>query len=732
MVDLAGCPWPGPRHYEEHEKERFLGRAPQVYELLRRIEQQQLSVLVALSGTGKTSLLYAGLLPALDHVGEQRSDGEPALAVRQWAALGESSPVALIARGIEKSVLDRRRGARPGTRLQGRLDRLAGVPPPAAADLAGPPNDALQALLDYVHGLCSATGGLVVILDQVEELLGSGLSGPDLGVEQQVSKILGALFQGERRLRLVLSLREEYLGRLSRLRREVAGLDARLFRLEPMRPSTARQVLLQTAMTRGSEVSFGDESAVETILRWLGDDGAPASGHESPVDLLRLQALLVGLYLNERERNRGFPIVIDDQALARFRQAVEARLGRQLGPGELTRQALKDHLERELAAAEVAEPPGGPGRELLRRSLVRMVPLLSSPGGLKRHAATEELIYSALREDLTALGARDEALRADLLAARGEPAGGGWLESAGEEGLAGLARIHNWNLEETAGMLQRSAVEVLDWLSSRGVLKATRGSRTPTYELVHDGFGLPLFDWAVRDREGLRDMLAAIVAQQGKHVRWGKAEDCTLREVRWLGCNLDDLVFRGVRFKDSVLDGTIFTGCTFAGCTFESCGLRGVVFGGGFSKAASACIFESCTFERCDMRAAVFRGGSLDKVVLRSCEANAALFVSSAWRGPVRLRSSILDNAAFVKLRLAGELAIEDCSLQFSQIGEFAPLEGDEARFAVRDSDLRNARVEEDRIKPQGGNTEGLLRQPAVRDRPRRGHLGRHLRPSDS
>ena len=58
-------------------------------------------------------------------------------------------------------------------------------------------------------------------------------------------------------------------------------------------------------------------------------------------------------------------------------------------------------------------------------------------------------------------------------------------------------------------MLVRAAFEVLDLLSERYVLKASQGRAAVTYELVHDGFGPALFEWAERERLKLSDTLAS-------------------------------------------------------------------------------------------------------------------------------------------------------------------------------------------------------------------------------
>jgi energy-coupling factor transporter ATP-binding protein EcfA2 len=58
-------PFPGLRPFELHEDAIFFGRHEQVNEMLQRLETERLLTVVGASGCGKSSLVRAGLLPAL-------------------------------------------------------------------------------------------------------------------------------------------------------------------------------------------------------------------------------------------------------------------------------------------------------------------------------------------------------------------------------------------------------------------------------------------------------------------------------------------------------------------------------------------------------------------------------------------------------------------------------------------------------------------------------------------
>src|SRR5262245_54447199 len=62
-------PWPGLDSYDEAAREFFSGRSAEAAELQRRIADEPVTVLFGKSGLGKTSLLKAGVFPALREKG---------------------------------------------------------------------------------------------------------------------------------------------------------------------------------------------------------------------------------------------------------------------------------------------------------------------------------------------------------------------------------------------------------------------------------------------------------------------------------------------------------------------------------------------------------------------------------------------------------------------------------------------------------------------------------------
>src|SRR3954447_3785929 len=64
-VVSAENPWPGLLSFREADQRWFQGRREETAELLQHVKRERLTILFALSGIGKSSVLQAGLFPAL-------------------------------------------------------------------------------------------------------------------------------------------------------------------------------------------------------------------------------------------------------------------------------------------------------------------------------------------------------------------------------------------------------------------------------------------------------------------------------------------------------------------------------------------------------------------------------------------------------------------------------------------------------------------------------------------
>jgi WD40 repeat protein len=180
-------PYPGLEPFGEDDAGVFFGREPETRELLDRLspalahEAHRFVAVIGPSGSGKSSLVHAGLIPAL---ARQR---------RRWVVVPtfvpEDRPLRSLARALAPLL--------PGVRA----DQLA-------AELAGQPD----ALVGWVETLRAARGGrlasVLLVVDQAEDLL-TQAPGPDCEAFLQQLRLA---LERERRLWVVAVLRSEFLG----------------------------------------------------------------------------------------------------------------------------------------------------------------------------------------------------------------------------------------------------------------------------------------------------------------------------------------------------------------------------------------------------------------------------------------------------------------------------------------------------------------------------------------
>ena len=95
VVELSVCPYKGLAPFEAGDAEFFFGRERLVDELVDRLAASSLLAVIGPSGSGKSSLLHAGLLPAADHWRQAvlRPGERPAAELEK--SLGSSLPEAL-------------------------------------------------------------------------------------------------------------------------------------------------------------------------------------------------------------------------------------------------------------------------------------------------------------------------------------------------------------------------------------------------------------------------------------------------------------------------------------------------------------------------------------------------------------------------------------------------------------------------------------------------------------
>lgn len=247
-------PWIGPDSYGEEQQDLFKGRSDERDEILRLLDRDILTVLFGASGLGKTSLLKAGVFPELRKrrmlpVYLRLDHEEHAPPLPEQILLGIARAATESAEIVECPVFA------PGQSLWENFHRK-------------------NALLWSAHHEIITP---VVVLDQFEEIFTRGRQSPGAAErsyalvreladllqnripellahkldEAETDAIEAGFVLGAVPLKVVISLREDYLADLEQLKEQLPSLGANRMRLTPLSMSQAREVVEAPAAPYG-------------------------------------------------------------------------------------------------------------------------------------------------------------------------------------------------------------------------------------------------------------------------------------------------------------------------------------------------------------------------------------------------------------------------------------------------------------------------------------------------
>lgn len=207
-LDDGESPYPGLTAFQESDANRFFGRGREVQRAVRRIREKPLMGIVGPTGVGKSSFVRAGLVPALKTSGEDwqalivRPGRDPLVSLANLLAPLSKSSRELEDSEAEHRELMRRIRAEPG--YVGTLLRAV-------------------ARRDRCH--------LLVFVDQFEELY--TLVGDKSEREAFVAALVGIADDPSSPLRVVVSMRSDFLDRLGESEHFLDALSEALIFLQP-------------------------------------------------------------------------------------------------------------------------------------------------------------------------------------------------------------------------------------------------------------------------------------------------------------------------------------------------------------------------------------------------------------------------------------------------------------------------------------------------------------------
>ena len=247
-VALEIQPYPGLRPFREDETHLYFGREQHRGELLKRLAATRFVAVIGTSGSGKSSLVRAGLLPDL-------LSGYLAGAGSDWV------------------IVESRPGADP-------LGRLA-----AAFTAAGWTTDAAalrtnsSQILELARHHLAPGQHLLVLVDQLEELFRLKTSAdPAEDADEKAAFARLLLNAGGQRtdmiahhpcVHVVVAMRSEFLGRASVYRGLPEAIDQGQYLIPRLSRDQLRKAIESPARVAGGEL---EEALIQRLLNDLGDD----------------------------------------------------------------------------------------------------------------------------------------------------------------------------------------------------------------------------------------------------------------------------------------------------------------------------------------------------------------------------------------------------------------------------------------------------------------------------
>jgi WD40 repeat protein len=231
-VAEVACPYPGIRPFTADDAAQFFGRDREIADLLGRLRDRQHEIyVIGPSGSGKSSLVAAGLIPKLRRAPELAGGG---FAVRQLRPGGD--PAAALAGALDAT--DAERGTAPGPWLGGAVGRLVARAPDQR---------------------------LLLFIDQLEELFTMAAAAARAAFVAAVR-----VLRGDPRVALVFTLRADFYASLMESALW-ADLDGHLARLDvgPLRGDPLRAAIEAPARAHGVCI---EPVLVERLLRDVADE----------------------------------------------------------------------------------------------------------------------------------------------------------------------------------------------------------------------------------------------------------------------------------------------------------------------------------------------------------------------------------------------------------------------------------------------------------------------------
>ena len=380
-----GNPYRGLLAFEAEHRALFFGRKSEIGTILERLRTDPFVLVVADSGIGKSSLCRAGVLP---HVREGALGGG-----RTWTV---------------RSMLP---GKHPLLALIAEFSELLGI---SESEMMGRLRSDPSALGRLLHKHLPNDSGIILFIDQLEEIVTIG----DSEEAQVAAAALGHLCARIHGVRMLMTVRSDFLARVAALPGLGDELSRGLYLLRPLSPEKIHEAIVGPAAQKG--VHFESDQMVESLANETArtDGGLP----------------LLQFALTELWEARNGPSIT---------QAALDAIGGVSG-------ALARHADQVMLSLPEEQ------RKEARRILMALVTM----EGTRARRSDQELVRSA-----AAKHALEALIKARLLVARDTGEGVSY-EVAHEALLKGWTALRRWldEHQESRAARQRLEAATAEWV----------------------------------------------------------------------------------------------------------------------------------------------------------------------------------------------------------------------------------------------------------------------------
>jgi energy-coupling factor transporter ATP-binding protein EcfA2 len=254
-------PYPGLRPFKFEESYLFFGREGQSEDLLRRLERSHFVAVVGTSGSGKSSLVRAGLLPLVCSGFMPNTGANWRIAIfRPGNTPIHNLATALIQPEESEAGLPAKKTSRSNEELN------IGITETILRRSA-------VGLLDYANSALAPNENLLVVVDQFEELFRFKKESAHEKNEDEAAVFVKLLIEATRdkaaRVFVVITMRSDFLGDCAQFRDLPEAINDGQYLIPRLSREQMRQVIESPAKVHGAEIA---PALVTHLLNAIGDD----------------------------------------------------------------------------------------------------------------------------------------------------------------------------------------------------------------------------------------------------------------------------------------------------------------------------------------------------------------------------------------------------------------------------------------------------------------------------